>query len=82
MHEAFALEAGDVLRLGTARTGLRTYVAFRGGIDVPLVLGSAATDLLTGLGPARLAAARRIAGRGSRRRARIRCAHPAAAPIN
>jgi biotin-dependent carboxylase-like uncharacterized protein len=55
MHQAFALEAGDVLRLGTARTGLRTYVAFRGGLDVPLVLGSAATDLLTGLGPARLA---------------------------
>ncbi|HUY58474.1 MAG TPA: biotin-dependent carboxyltransferase family protein [Solirubrobacteraceae bacterium] len=55
MCRAFALGPGDVLHVGTARTGLRTYVAFRGGIDVPLVLGSAATDLLTGLGPARLA---------------------------
>jgi len=55
MHQAFVLEAGDVLHVGTARAGLRTYVAFRGGIDAPLVLGSAATDLLTGLGPARLA---------------------------
>ena len=55
MHQAFALHAGDVLHVGTARTGLRTYVAFNGGIDVPLVLGSAATDLLTGLGPAQLA---------------------------
>ena len=55
MHQAFVLEAGDVLHVGTARAGLRTYLAFRGGIDAPLVLGSAATDLLTGLGPARLA---------------------------
>ena len=55
MHRAFALEPGDVLKVGTARAGLRTYITFRGGIDVPLVLGSAATDLLTGLGPARLA---------------------------
>jgi biotin-dependent carboxylase-like uncharacterized protein len=54
MHQSFALEPGDVLHVGTARAGLRTYVAFRGGIDVPLALGSAATDVLTGLGPARL----------------------------
>jgi biotin-dependent carboxylase-like uncharacterized protein len=54
MQLAFALQAGDVLNIGTARTGLRTYVAFGGGLDVPLALGSAATDLLTGLGPARL----------------------------
>jgi biotin-dependent carboxylase-like uncharacterized protein len=55
MHRAIALEAADVLNVGSVRAGLRTYVAFSGGIDVPLVLGSAATDLLTGLGPARLA---------------------------
>jgi biotin-dependent carboxylase-like uncharacterized protein len=55
MRRAFTLHAWDVLKVGTARAGLRTYVAFRGGIDVPLVLGSAATDLLTGLGPAPLA---------------------------
>ncbi len=54
MQLAFALQAGDVLNIRTARVGLRTYVAFSGGIDVPLALGSAATDLLTGLGPARL----------------------------
>ena len=55
MYRAFAIEAGDVLHVRTARAGLRTYVAVRGGIDAPLVLGSAATDLLTGLGPAPLA---------------------------
>ena len=32
-------------------TGLRTYVAVRGGFDVPPVLGSRATDVLSGLGP-------------------------------
>jgi biotin-dependent carboxylase-like uncharacterized protein len=35
---------------------LRTYLAVRGGIDVPPVLGSRSTDLLSGLGPAVVAA--------------------------
>ena len=54
MHEAFRVTAGDELKVGNASSGLRTYVAFQGGIEVPLVLGSAATDALTGLGPAPL----------------------------
>ncbi|MEV6285158.1 biotin-dependent carboxyltransferase family protein [Kribbella sp. NPDC051770] len=49
------LRAGEVLQLGTPRTGLRTYVAFRGGLDVDPVLGSRSTDLLSGLGPAPVA---------------------------
>src|SRR5262249_9440891 len=48
------LKAGEVLRFGTPRSGLRTYVAVRGGVDVPPVLGSRSTDLLSGLGPAPL----------------------------
>lgn len=55
MNEAFVVAAGDELRVGNAISGLRTYIAFRGGIRAPLVLGSAATDVLTGLGPAPLA---------------------------
>jgi biotin-dependent carboxylase-like uncharacterized protein len=55
MNETFELAAGDDLKVGNASSGLRTYIAIRGGIEVPPVLGSAATDLLTGLGPARLA---------------------------
>jgi biotin-dependent carboxylase-like uncharacterized protein len=51
MNEPFTLDASNELRVGTTRRGLRSYVAFAGGIDVPLVLGSAATDVLTGLGP-------------------------------
>jgi biotin-dependent carboxylase-like uncharacterized protein len=40
--------------------GARLYVAVRGGIDVPEVLGSRSTDLLTGLGPPPLQAGDRI----------------------
>lgn len=49
------LAAGHELRLGPPAGGLRTYVAVRGGIAVDPVLGSRATDLLAGLGPAVLA---------------------------
>ncbi|SEO45150.1 biotin-dependent carboxyltransferase family protein [Trujillonella endophytica] len=45
------LPAGRGLRLGVPETGLRTYVGVRGGIDVEPVLGSRATDVLSGLGP-------------------------------
>jgi antagonist of KipI len=38
-----ALNAGDVVKLGPARAGVRSYVAFSGGLDVPLVLGSRST---------------------------------------
>ncbi len=52
----FALRDGEVLRLGTPPYGLRSYVALRGGLAVPPVLGSRSTDVLAGLGPAPLAA--------------------------
>ncbi|TCV98733.1 5-oxoprolinase subunit C family protein [Biostraticola tofi] len=44
------LKAGSELTLGPVRTGLRAYLAFAGGIDVPLVLGSRATFTRAGLG--------------------------------
>ncbi|MFE7601103.1 biotin-dependent carboxyltransferase family protein [Streptomyces sp. NPDC057494] len=47
--------AGSVLEVGAAVRGLRSYVAFGGGIAVSPVLGSRSTDLLSGLGPAPLA---------------------------
>ncbi|MGC5583738.1 biotin-dependent carboxyltransferase family protein [Ornithinimicrobium sp. W1665] len=46
-----SLRAGEELRLGIPQAGLRTYVAVRGGIAVEPVLGSRATDVLSGLGP-------------------------------
>ncbi|MCX4524713.1 biotin-dependent carboxyltransferase family protein [Streptomyces sp. NBC_01551] len=50
------LPAGAELEVGRAVSGLRSYVAVRGGFAVPPVLGSRATDLLSGLGPDVLAA--------------------------
>ncbi|GAA1194376.1 biotin-dependent carboxyltransferase family protein [Prauserella alba] len=43
--------AGAEIRLGTPARGLRSYLAVRGGLTVPAVLGSRSTDLLSGLGP-------------------------------
>ncbi len=37
------LQPGDVVKIGATRAGLRGYVAFSGGIDVPIVLGSRST---------------------------------------
>ena len=51
----FTLGAGVELALGAPTAGLRTYLAVRGGVDVPPVLGSRSTDTLSGLGPAPLA---------------------------
>jgi len=49
------LRRGQLLDVRTAQSGVRSYVAFSGGLAVPRVLGSASADLLSGLGPARLA---------------------------
>ncbi|MFD5621458.1 biotin-dependent carboxyltransferase family protein [Streptomyces yangpuensis] len=51
-----ALPAGAELEVGRAESGLRGYVAVRGGLAVPPVLGSRSTDLLSGLGPPVLSA--------------------------
>ena len=45
------LRAGDTLEIGPAEAGVRSYVAVDGGFDVPLVLSSRSTDLLSGIGP-------------------------------
>ncbi|WP_305852307.1 biotin-dependent carboxyltransferase family protein [Blastococcus sp. PRF04-17] len=54
------LAAGRVLDLQLPPVGLRTYLAVRGGVDVPPVLGSRSTDTLSGLGPAPLRAGDRL----------------------
>ena len=54
------LAPGAMLALGVPPVGLRTYVAVRGGIAVPPVLGSRSTDTLSGLGPAPLAPGDRL----------------------
>jgi antagonist of KipI len=42
--------AGDVVEFGVPQHGCRAWLAISGGIDVPLVLGSRATDVRTGFG--------------------------------
>jgi len=45
-----ALAPGDTVRVAATRVGLRIYVAFSGGLDVPPALGSRATYLRGRLG--------------------------------
>ena len=44
--EPVAVRAGQVLKLGRAASGCRTYLAVRNGLDVPLYLGSRSTFAL------------------------------------
>ncbi|HLH47342.1 MAG TPA: biotin-dependent carboxyltransferase family protein [Acidimicrobiales bacterium] len=47
---------GDTVEVGVAASGLRSYLAVAGGIDVAAELGSRSTDVLSGLGPPPVAA--------------------------
>ena len=46
----FAIEAGDVLTIGKVTAGMRAYLLAAGGLEVPEVMGSAATFTLGGIG--------------------------------
>src|SRR5262249_60886325 len=45
------VKAGAMLDVGAAHVGVRSYLAFAGGVTVAPVLGSRSTDTLSGLGP-------------------------------
>jgi biotin-dependent carboxylase-like uncharacterized protein len=45
------VRAGQTIEVGAPTAGVHCYLAVRGGIDVPPVLGSRSTDTLSGLGP-------------------------------
>ncbi|MFN3600296.1 MAG: biotin-dependent carboxyltransferase family protein [Dietzia sp.] len=49
--EVLRLDAGSTLEIGRPDVGVRSYLAIRGGIEVPPVLGSRSRDTLSGLGP-------------------------------
>ena len=51
MHAPFTLAPGARLRIGSSRAGARATLAVRGGIDVPLTLGSRSTHLVSEMGP-------------------------------
>jgi KipI family sensor histidine kinase inhibitor len=61
--------AGQRVTVGTPRHGLRAYVAISGGVDIPALLGSRSSDVLSGLGPGALAAGDEL-GLGPPRRPR------------
>jgi biotin-dependent carboxylase-like uncharacterized protein len=42
---------GEIISLGAPHTGLRSYVAVRGGIEVDPVLGSRSYDVMSAIGP-------------------------------
>lgn len=54
------VEPGDVLRIGGFTRGLRGYLAVHGGFGIAPILGSLATDTLSGVGPAPLRAGQRL----------------------
>ncbi|WP_432467858.1 biotin-dependent carboxyltransferase family protein [Agarivorans sp. Z349TD_8] len=49
--QSFTVLAGQSLNLGTARSGLRSYLAIKGGLQVKKQLGSASSSMRQGLGP-------------------------------
>ena len=53
---AVTVPAGSVVTVGPATSGVRSYVALAGGIDIEPVLGSRSTDTLAWVGPPRLVA--------------------------
>jgi antagonist of KipI len=55
LWSAVEIEAGTVLRFGATRSGARCYLAVRGGLAVPTVLGSASAHLASSLGGRALA---------------------------
>lgn len=60
-----AAKPGQLLTLGAPRRGARVYLAFAGGVDVPVVLGSRSTDAKSAFGG--------FSGRGLRRGDRLAC---------
>ncbi|HSU70994.1 MAG TPA: biotin-dependent carboxyltransferase family protein, partial [Micrococcaceae bacterium] len=61
MAAPFALLAGETLELGHPTSGLRSYLAVRGGFAAASVMGSRSTDTMSGIGPAPLAAGMQLA---------------------
>jgi KipI family sensor histidine kinase inhibitor len=75
----FALGDGEELVVGPPAAGIRSYLAVRGGFDLPPVLGSLSTDVLAGLGPDPVAAGTVLpVARASRGLAAVTLPEPAA----
>lgn len=49
-YRAIAVQAGQTLRFQAPKTGCRAYIAFAGGLDIPVVMGSRSTYLKARIG--------------------------------
>lgn len=50
MYQAVRAKKGDAMSFSGMRSGIRAYVAFAGGLDVPVIMGSKSTHLKSKLG--------------------------------
>ena len=50
LHHLLEIQKGDELVVGPAEIGARNYIAFTGGLDADVVLGSASTYAVAGFG--------------------------------
>ncbi len=50
LWKSYKAVKGDILKMGICKAGLRNYIAFAGGIDVPVVMNSRSTNLKAKIG--------------------------------
>lgn len=73
-HECIPISTGDELVIGSVLSGARAYIAFSGGLDVEVVLGSASTNTQAAFGG--------LEGRALRSGDRLRAREHAAAAVS
>lgn len=50
LWQSYLVNKGDILKMGICKSGLRNYLAFAGGIDVPVIMNSKSTNLKAKVG--------------------------------
>ncbi len=50
LWRSYKVFCGDILKIGFIKEGVRSYLSFSGGIDVPLIMGSRSTNLKANIG--------------------------------
>ena len=50
LWQSYLVNRGDILKMGICRSGLRNYLAFSGGVDVPVIMNSKSTNLKAKVG--------------------------------
>lgn len=50
LWQSYLVNRGDILKMGICKSGLRNYLAFSGGIDIPVIMNSKSTNLKAKVG--------------------------------